>query len=417
MYIGLRSERKVQPLAIKLLYKIQEAATGKIASHHLGVSSKVKDIDAKQMLENICNTEFCESRLGLEIEASSNMEDILFEDKRFLKLMNEKSRKVGEHFEIPLPLKNRSVKLLNNRKMAEKTLHCLNSRFIENPEFFADYKGFIEDLLIKGYAKKSTEKPPDVRTWHIPHHWVYHPNKPKKKRVVFDCSADFKGTSLNKNPMSGPDLANQIVGLIRTFCDEPVVIMGDKESMFHQVLVSEYDRSLLRFLWSANHDIRGTFEDFQMKVNVFGATSSPSCCNYALKRTAVDNGKKYHPDVALTLQQKFYVDDFLKSVKDVKTAIRLLYDIITMCASESFKLTKIISNRVKVFQSVTGTERRKGVKNIDLNNRIDLPTEGALTVKWDIDNDQLGFTVSLGNKPFTRRGILSTISKIYDPLD
>ena len=127
--------------------------------------------------------------------------------------------------------------------------------------------------------------------------------------------------------------------------------------------------------------------------------------------------KKYHPDVAITLQQNVYLDDFLKSVKDVKTAIRLLHDIITMCASGGFKLTKIISNRVEVFQSVTETEKRKGVKNIYLNSGTDLPTERALTVKWNIENDQLGFTVSLGNKPFKRRGILSTISKIYDPLD
>ena len=35
---------------------VQDAATGKIASHHFGISSKVKDIDAKQMLENIYDT-------------------------------------------------------------------------------------------------------------------------------------------------------------------------------------------------------------------------------------------------------------------------------------------------------------------------------------------------------------------------
>ena len=87
------------------------------------------------MLENIYNTEFCKSRLWLRIEASGNMEDISFEDQRFLTLMDEKSRKVGEHFEIPLPLKNRSVKLLNNRSMAEKRLHCLKSRFIKNTEW------------------------------------------------------------------------------------------------------------------------------------------------------------------------------------------------------------------------------------------------------------------------------------------
>ena len=119
-----------------------------------GISSKVKDINAKQMLENMYNTEFCESRLRLGIEASNNMEDISFEDQKFLILVDEKLRKVGEHFEIPLPLRDRSVKLPNNRNMAEKRLHCLKSRFIRNPEFFADYKGFVEDLLIKGYAKK-----------------------------------------------------------------------------------------------------------------------------------------------------------------------------------------------------------------------------------------------------------------------
>ena len=242
----------------------------------------------------------------MRIEASDNMED-----QRFLTLMDEKSRKVGEHFEIPLPLKNRSVKLPNNRSMAEKRLHCLKSRLIKNPEFFADYKGFIEDLLIKGYAKKSTEKTLDGLTWYIPHHGVYYPNKPVIIRVVFDCRTDFNRTALNKNLMSGPDLANQIFGVIIKFREEPVVIMGDIESMFHEVLVAEYVRSLIRFLWWAKHDIRGTVEDFEMKVPVFGATSSPSCCNYALKRTALDNGKKYQPDVATTLQQNFYVDDLL----------------------------------------------------------------------------------------------------------
>ena len=61
-------------------FVVQDAATRKIASHHFGISSKVKNINAKQMLENMKNTEFFESRLGLRIEASNSMEDISFAD-------------------------------------------------------------------------------------------------------------------------------------------------------------------------------------------------------------------------------------------------------------------------------------------------------------------------------------------------
>ena len=130
----------------------------------------------------------------------------------------------------------------------------------------------------------------------------------------------------------------------------------------------------------------------------------------------MDNGKKHHSDVTTAPQLDFCADDLLKSVKDVQTAIGLLYDIMRICASGRFKLTKIIIKRVEVLQAVRETERRKGVKNLDLNNGTDLPTERALGVNWNIENDQFGFTINLDDKPFTRRGILSMISRIWDPL-
>ena len=67
----------------------------------------------------------------------------------------------------------------------------------------------------------------------------------------------------------------------------------------------------------------------------------------------MDHGKKYHPDVATTPLQNVYVDDLLKSVRDVQTAIRLLHNIVKICASGGSKLTKVITNRVEVLQSVT----------------------------------------------------------------
>ena len=78
-----------------------------------------------------------------------------------------------------------------------------------------------------------------------------------------------------------------------------------------------------------------------MNVHVFGGTLSPSCCNYALKKTALDNKLNYHPDVELTLKRNFYVDDLLKSVKNVSNAVKLIQDVSKMCSDGGFRLKKL----------------------------------------------------------------------------
>ena len=98
-----------------------------------------------------------------------------------------------------------------------------------------------------------------------------------------------------------------------------------------------------------------------MCVHVFGGSSSPSCCNYALKWPAYDNKSRYQNDVTDTLKKKFYVDDILKSVKDEKTAIRLLH-VISMCADGGFQLTKFVSNPMEVLDSIAEQDRRTRVK-------------------------------------------------------
>ena len=45
-----------------------------------------------------------------------------------------------------------------------------------------------------------------------------------------------------------------------------------------------------------------------------------------------------------------------------------------------------------------------------------VPVQRALGVLWDISTDAFTFKVSLGEKPFTRRGVLSIINSLCDPL-
>ena len=52
-----------------------------------------------------------------------------------------------------------------------------------------------------------------------------------------------------------------------TVREESVVIMGDIEAMFHEVLIPEKDRSLLRFLWWEDQNINSNIVDFEMGVH------------------------------------------------------------------------------------------------------------------------------------------------------
>ncbi len=65
---------------------------------------------------------------------------------------------------------------------------------------------------------------------------------------MFDCVAGFQGTSLNAKLLQGPGLISSIIGVVTRFRKEPMILMADVESMFHQVKVPADDVDLLRFL-------------------------------------------------------------------------------------------------------------------------------------------------------------------------
>lgn len=82
--------------------------------------------------------------------------------------------------------------------------------------------------------------------WYLPHHPIFHPRKPGKVRVVFDCAAKFLGVSLNDMLLQGPDLNNNLIGVLMGFREEPVAVVADIESMSHQVRVDPEDCDALR---------------------------------------------------------------------------------------------------------------------------------------------------------------------------
>ena len=101
------------------------------------------------------------------------------------------------------------------------------------------------DYLAKGHARRITAgnlpSSDDVPVWYLPHHPVIHPQKPGRVRIVFDCAARFRNTSLNDQLLQGPDFTNSLVGVLLRFREERVALMADVEKMFHQVKVKPQD--------------------------------------------------------------------------------------------------------------------------------------------------------------------------------
>ena len=96
----------------------------------------------------------------------------------------------------------------------------------------------MNEIISKGYAKQSDDASQNGSVWYLPHNGVYHPLKPEKISVVFNCSSEYRGRSVNKELLAGPDLTNQIVGTLIKFRQDKVAFVADIEKMFFQIYVS-----------------------------------------------------------------------------------------------------------------------------------------------------------------------------------
>ncbi len=403
------------PYAIRTVlgWAINGPLNGNGSSSDMGLSSAVVNrisvSNLEVMLDRQYNHDFNEK--------TSEDKEMSREDLRLTKIMESSATLQVERYTLKLPLKKPDVLLPNNFAVAKQRMLGLRRRFVNNPTLHREYSSFLNGVIGKGYAELVPQQQlqnGSGKVWHIPHHSVYHPRK-GSLRVVFDCGATFKGTSLNSELLQGPNLTSSLLGVLTRFRQEPVAIMGDIQAMFHQVKVAEQDRDLLRFLWWPQGDMSRELQDYRMTVHLFGAVSSPSCASYALRRTADDNKSDFSAETVQAVKQNFYVDDLLLSLGSEKEAIQMIKDLTALCKRGGFILEKWVSNSRAVLQSVTEDRRAKELKELNLD-RDDLPMERALGLLWCVESDSFKFRMEVKHQPLTRRGMLSMTSSVYDPL-
>ncbi|KAG1929293.1 hypothetical protein F2P79_023066 [Pimephales promelas] len=306
---------------------------------HFVYRTQVKEMITPADILKVFESDFTEK---FSEESLISQEDIKF----LVKLKERIKQKANGHYEMPLPFKEERPSLPNNKVCAEHRLKCLGKRLKKDSQYHKDYVAFMEDVIARGDAEKVPESEViNQNTWYIPHHGVYHPQKPGKIRVVFDCSAKFQNTSLNEHLLTGPDLTNTLVGVLCRFRKGQVAIIGNMEA---------------------------PPSVFRMKVHLFGAASSPGCANFGLKHLAAEGEGK-------------------------------------------FSEATFISNNKKVLATIPKQELAEVVADLDMALG-EHKMERALGVQWCISSDKFQFKVKVKEHPFTRRGVLSTVASIFDPL-
>ena len=363
-----------------------------------------------------------DSRLDVQVErfwkvdqdVTSERKHMSVEDQEVLRRWDESTCLKDGHYEVPIPFRHDPPKLPDNKAMANKRLKSLGKRLDRDPSMKDQYKCGIQDLLERGHAEPvcSGDETSDVQ-WYIPHHVVRHEGK--RDRIVFDCAAEVNGMSLNKEVLQGPDLNNHLLEVLLRFRVGVVVILGDIERMFHQIRVPSQHRDVLRFLWQ-NMDLSLQPDIYRMTVHLFGGIWSPSCAAYVLKRTASDNQDEFPVDVVTAVHENFYVDDLLLSVDSEESAIRIRSQICELLLKGGFRLHKWMSNSRRVLETIPKSERAKKLESSDLDLGVSLPVERALGVQWDAENDMLSLHIKEVAPVCTRRGVLATMSTVYDPL-
>ncbi len=345
-----------------------------------------------------------------------NMLALSGEDEAFLDIMdNEFTKNAANSWVAPLPFRCPREHLPNNRDQAVSRLLSLRHTLEKKADMKDHYVEFMETMFKKGHAEIAPPLGDNKECWYLPSFGIYHPKKPGKIRIVFDSSAQYNNISLNQVLLKGPDLNNSLIGVIIRFRSDSYAVMADIEQMFHSFLVKEEHRDYLRFLWFRDHNLDGRIEEYRMRVHVFGNCPSPSVAVYGLKRTAAEGEQDYGSDARLFIERHFYVDDGLKSFSSEAEAVDVLRRAQQMLARSNLRLHKISSNSPVIMRAFPNEDLAATLQGLDLSANSPA-IQRSLGLYWDLSTDTFVFQVSISDKPYTKRGVLSTINSLYDPL-
>ena len=349
------------------------------------------------------------------------------QDKEAVELMENSCKLEDGRYTIGLPWKKDKSLLPNNYPLAEKRLLSMERNLLKDEAKARMYDEAIMEYEKNGRACSLTEdevNANDKPVYYLPHHGVYLPEKKSTPlRVVFDPACQYQGVSLNSFLHKGPCLIGNLLGVLLRFREEPIGFIGDISKMYLQIRLPEEDTHVHRYLWR-NLDQSKSPTTYALQRVTFGDKPSPDMASFVMLKMAKEN-QENNRNAATVLSRDRYMDDLIHSCPTPKKAIDTIRELDRVLDTGSFKIKEWLSSSKDVLKALTqesvmeSHQDTRSVKS-DSDSPVDLDGEKGvktLGVGWDPQADVLSFAVKETKiLKYTKRSILSKISRLYDPL-
>ncbi|XP_042909950.2 uncharacterized protein [Parasteatoda tepidariorum] len=303
-------------------------------------------------------------------------------------------------YQVRLPWIDGHSPLKNCKGISEKRLeNCIKS--LKKLGKITDYETIFDDWLDQGIIEEAHCSEPEH---YLPHRPVFKENSTTKVRPVFDGSArDKESPSINDCLEKGPNLVELIPSVINRFRKGKYGVVSDIEKAFLQIGLHEQDRAYLKFFWWQNGKKEHS-KIFQHRRVVFGISSSPFLLGATLE-FHLNNVSSEYKETSQKLLKSFYVDNCVHSVENKAELVKFIHESQEILASAKFNLRGWEHTPFEEFES----------------ELIETKTVPVLGLKWDSKKDILSIDLRdldliAKNQSVTKRNILSTVHKIFDPI-
>ncbi|GFS97491.1 integrase catalytic domain-containing protein [Trichonephila clavipes] len=318
---------------------------------------------------------------------------------------NTHSRDDQGRYTVAMPLKEDPSYLGESRQTAIQSLNSLWKRLSRDKEYLSLYEKFLQEYGDLGHMREIKADGSGI-SFYMPHHGVCRPEKSttKLRNVVNASSPSTSGKSLNSIQFNGGLVQEDFFSIMVRFRKHKYAFTTDIGKMICMINIHPEQTCLQRILWKKG--IGEPLKTYELTTVTYGTVSAPYLATRTLKQLAMDEANNFPlaAEFPLVLSD-CYMDDILLGSESIEEVIELQHQLIEMFKTAGMHLHKWCGNLNQI------------TSNLQEYAFLESDETKALGIIWNPKLDCFLFRIEQQRSTsFTKRMVLSTIARIFDPL-